>query len=273
MAYNDIDAPTRANQLYELMIAGEDLDFPDIDLDDSKFTIPGTDLNEAVSKLSNSDLTEKSIEGNGTFDVVLKALSVQLKAEREAERITGGEYTKAYIAMMEAALGNSVQFLINRDQAYWNAQTAQIQAITALIKLEEAKIDFKAKAVQAKQIAAQFALTKLQLSNAEEQRELIQEQVETQRSQTMDERRDGTIVTGSVGKQKDLYNQQITSYQRDAEVKATKVFADAWTVQKTVDEGLEPPDGFINANLDKALAKLLLNNFDETMEVTPEEAP
>jgi hypothetical protein len=89
---------------------------------------------------------------------------------------------------------------------------------------------------------------------------LTNEQVETQRSQTLDTRTDGATIVGSVGKQKELYSQQITSYQRDAEVKAAKIFTDAWITQKTIDEGLLPPTGFTNASIDDVLDVVKANN-------------
>lgn len=99
-----------------------------------------------------------------------------------------------------------------------------------------------------------------QFANLQEQENLLSEQTEVQRAQTLDQRTDGAAVTGSVGKQKELYSQQITSYQRDSELKAAKVFSEAWTVMKTVDEGLQPPDAFSNANLQIILENIKHNN-------------
>ncbi|MNT93606.1 hypothetical protein D3C72_2351200 [compost metagenome] len=84
--------------------------------------------------------------------------------------------------------------------------------------------------------------------------------MEAQRGQTLDLRSDGATVTGVMGQQKVLYAQQVTSYQRDAEVKAAKLFTDAWITQKTMDEGLLPPDGFTNASVDTILTALKANN-------------
>jgi len=82
-----------------------------------------------------------------------------------------------------------------------------------------------------------------------------------QRAQTLDTRSDGvTDVEGVLGKQKDLYTQQITSYRRDAETKVAKLFTDAWITMKTIDEGLSPPTGFTNASLDEILGVLKVNN-------------
>ena len=93
-----------------------------------------------------------------------------------------------------------------------------------------------------------------------QQHELLVEQTEVQRAQTLDTRSDGITVVGTVGKQKDLYSQQIVSYQRDSELKAAKLFADAWTVQKTVDEGFVAPANFQNPSLDSVLGHIKTNN-------------
>ena len=89
---------------------------------------------------------------------------------------------------------------------------------------------------------------------------LVSEQGEVQRAQTLNFRSDGATVVGLTGKQKDLYGQQITSYQRDSEIKATKIFSDAWITMKTIDEGLAPPTSFANANLDVILGNIKANN-------------
>lgn len=93
-----------------------------------------------------------------------------------------------------------------------------------------------------------------------QQHMLLKEQTEVQRAQTSDNRTDGALVLGSVGKQKDLYTQQIVSYKRDSETKVGKLFVDAWITQKTIDEGLLPPLGFTNASMDIILHHLKTNN-------------
>lgn len=92
------------------------------------------------------------------------------------------------------------------------------------------------------------------------QHQMIMEQVEGARAQTMDTRIDGTPVVGLVGKQKDLYTQQIESYQRDAEVKAAKMFIDTWVTQKTIDEGLIAPTVLQNASIETVMSRIKTNN-------------
>ena len=96
---------------------------------------------------------------------------------------------------------------------------------------------------------------------AEMQAVLVKEQGEAQRAQTLDTRSDGATVVGLLGKQKALYDQQITSYKRDAEVKAGKLWVDAWITMKTIDEGLLPPNQFTNTEVNEVLAALKTNNM------------
>ena len=271
-------AEVEANRLLEELTKGDDFTLPDIDMSGPEWDIPGGDESPifgAISKVTNESLTTREVGGSGTFDALMESAHNHLKAEFKANRITGGEYTKAYIAMMESCMSNAVQFLLGRDQAYWAAAMAQIQAVTARVQLATSKAQFVLAKIQALSAKSEYALTKMKIATESEtycaalfnadqmlpqQLKLITEQTEAQRAQTLDTRTDGAAVKGSVGKQKELYSQQITSYQRDAEVKASKLFTDAWITQKTIDEGLNPPNGFTNASIDTILTKLKSNN-------------
>ena len=271
-------AEVEANRLLEELTKGDDFTLPDIDMSGPEWDIPGGDdspIFGAITKVTNESLTTREVGGSGTFDALMESAHNHLKAEFKANRITGGEYTKAYIAMMESCISNAVQFLLGRDQAYWAAALAQIQAVTARVTLATSKAQFVLAKLQALSAKSEYALTKMKIATESEtycaalfnvgqmlpqQLKLITEQTEAQRAQTLDTRTDGAVVMGSVGKQKELYSQQITSYQRDAEVKASKLFTDAWITQKTIDEGLNPPNGFTNASIDTILTKLKSNN-------------
>ena len=271
-------AEVEANLLLEELTKGDDFTLPDIDMSGPEWDIPGGDdspIFGAITKVTNESLTTREVGGSGTFDALMESAHNHLKAEFKANRITGGEYTKAYIAMMESCMSNAVQFLLGRDQAYWAAALAQIQAVTARVTLATSKAQFVLAKLQALSAKSEYALTKMKIATESEtycaalfnasqmlpqQLKLLTEQTEAQRAQTLDTRSDGATVTGSVGKQKELYSQQITSYQRDAEVKASKLFTDAWITQKTIDEGLNPPNGFTNASIDTILTKLKSNN-------------
>lgn len=271
-------AEVEANRLLEELTKGDDFTIPNIDMSGPEWDIPGGDgspIFGVITKITNESLTTREVGGSGTFDALMESAHNHLKAEFKANRITGGEYTKAYIAMMESCMSNAVQFLLGRDQAYWAAALAQIQAVTARVTLATSKAQYVLAKIQALSAKSEYALTKMKIATESEtycaalfnvnqmlpqQLKLITEQTESQRAQTLDTRTDGEVVKGSVGKQKELYSQQITSYQRDAEVKASKLFTDAWITQKTIDEGLNPPNGFTNASIDTILTKLKSNN-------------
>jgi hypothetical protein len=277
------NADSTANALMTSLIAGVDFTLPAVDLTSTNFAIPALDPSITANqpRLTNADLTTKAVGGTGTFDVLMDSLLVHLKTEYDKGRISGDQYSKAYVELTNGAMQNSVQFLLQRDQSYWNAVTAQYQAqlaiaafVKAKVDLETAKVQLQAVRMEAQKNAAEYALTKLKLSTEGAQflaadysysnllpiqKTLLQEQVEGARAQTIDTRSDGSAITGVLGKQKDLYSQQITSYKRDAEMKGIKMFTDAWITQKTIDEGLIPPLQFNNTSLDSLLGQLKTN--------------
>jgi hypothetical protein len=178
--------------------------------------------------------------------VALEQAKVQMAAMQLEAQTAKANYglTKAKIATED------MQFAQGKYQltSVLPAQVAQSTAQTTLLGTQNTQA-----ATQTQQIAAQTTLLgKQQL--------LIQEQVESTRAQTLDVRSDGQAVAGSVGKQKALYDQQVVSYKRDGEVKATKLFTDAWITMKTMDEGLTPPDNFTNATLNGILQSVITNN-------------
>lgn len=73
------------------------------------------------------------------------------------------------------------------------------------------------------------------------QAKLVLEQYESQRGQTRGTLSTGEPVIGLIGTQTRLYEQQITSYKRDAETKYVKMVMDTWTARKTIDEGVLVP--------------------------------
>lgn len=375
------DIATDANQIMGDLLSGVSFPVPNPDVGNIALPVfPAVDFAAPV-RLSNSDLTERKINGSGTFDAMMQAVSVHMKEEYEKGRITGAEYAKVYIAALESVLSNATQFLLGRDQAYWTAIAAQQQAKIATAQLVQAQVDLQIAKVnlamvqnQAMNAQAEYALTKAKLATEEanyctaqfqlneilpqeklnlvaqgavlasqklqidgqtalvaaqklnteaetiksgaektvldkqalkidadkdmvvaqkahltdkegpkviaetqlitankvnteaqlavinEQKVLVKEQAESQRAQTLETRSDGSAVLGAIGKQKELHAQQIISYQRDSELKAGKFWVDAWITQKTIDEGILPPDMFTNVNVNSVLQSIKTKN-------------
>lgn len=97
------------------------------------------------------------------------------------------------------------------------------------------------------------SLLPAQVTLLEKQIDVLAEQKEAERSKTLNTRTDGTIIVGSVGKQKDLYTQQIDSFIKDAKFKTTKMYLDGWITQKTLDDGLTAPSELTNAEINEVL--------------------
>lgn len=271
-------AENEAKDILEDLTEGLNFTIPNPDMSGPGWdfpTGPNDPLSEPIVPITNEDLTNRKVNGDGTFDYIMAGMRSHLKEEYEKGRITGAEYTKAYIELTAGAMSNGVQFLLARDQAKWTAIRAQLEALTARVQLETAKAQLAMIQFQANTAKAEYALTTMKLATESinycvakynldnilpAQKILVTEQTNTQRGQTTDTRLDGTAITGSIGKQKDLYTQQITSYQRDAENKTARMWVDAWITQKTIDEGLTPPDQFTNAQVNTLLANLRARN-------------
>lgn len=305
-------AETEANTVMTALIAGVSFPIPTVNLDDPLYQVPDPGVIVNPPALTNDDLTTKTVDGTGTFDVLMSSISAHLGSEYDKGRITGAEYAKVYLGAMEAAMGNAVQFLLQKDASYWagiraqwDAKTAEARLVQARVELASAKVNLAAVQYAARTQEATYALTKMKLSTESiqyctakynldniapqqlrvvteqadgaviandiasynlvnilpVQKKAAEEQMESVRAQTLDTRSDGvTPVVGVLGKQKDLYSQQITSYKRDAEMKAAKLFTDAWITMKTIDEGLLPPTAFTNVSLDAILDDIKTNN-------------
>lgn len=267
-----------AKSILDYLIQDLNIKLPDINWDDPIWKLP-VDENSALFKsppsVSLADLTDGCPTGAGVFDKLMASAKAHLLMEFQAQRITAGDYTKAYISLVETTMQNATQFLLQKDQAFWQAQLAQLQAFAALVQTQTAKAEYAKVVLDAQTSGATYALTSMKLATEDQaygtaaynlanilpaQYKLVQEQTEAQRAQTLDNRSDGSVVMGSVGKQKELYSQQIISYKRDAEVKAARPFIDTWIAMKTIDEGLVPPDGFTNDSINKVLTKVMTEN-------------
>lgn len=270
-----------AKKIFDYLTQGLDMTLPEIDWNDEMWKLPfdkDSSMFKPIPQITNAELTSGCVNGSGVFDQLMQSVKAHLDVEFKSQRITGAEYAKTYIALMESAMANATQFLLQRDQAYWQAQAAQMQAFIGMVGTATAKADYVKTLSEAKTAAAGYALTIMKLSTEDmaygtakynldqilpQQWELVKEQTEVQRAQTLGNRKDGSPVAGVLGKQTELYGQQIVSYKRDAEVKAARPFIDAWITMKSIDEGLLPPAGFENASIDKVLTKLKTENgFD-----------
>lgn len=185
----------------------------------------------------------------------VQALTARMQLETARVQLVLAEY-EARSAKINYAIGKIK--LAGEAQAY---ETAKVQ--TELIKAQVTQVE-----AQTAQAVAQTAQLEVQTKTAQyqldqilpQQKVLVGEQIEAQRAQTLNTRTDGTPVAGTLGSQKDLYNQQIDSYKRDAEYKIGKLYSDLWVTMRSTNEDTDPPTAATNANISTLLAKLRANN-------------
>lgn len=178
-----------------------------------------------MTVLNVSDITTGTIDGTGTFDVLMKAVSLHLQREYSANRITGDVYAKAYIEIMNNTLAQATQYIVAAFQASTNEDLikAQIDQIRAQIEL----IGYQGVSEQAKYKDAV----------------------------------DGVPITGSIGKQKDVYTAQIKGFKDSALQSVAKTMMDVWSVQRTTDEGIipTPESKLYDGNIGNAVKEMLIN--------------
>lgn len=166
-------ADTLANTLFGNLTAGVSITLPTVDLSNTLFTQPGTTgpIYGTVAPVNIDELTTGTVGGAGVFDKLMTSLVNHLKVEFSANRISGAEYTKAYIGVITAALQTAAQFVLTKDQVYWQALLAQAQAkaadaavVQARVDLETARTNLARAQYEALTVEANYALTKMKLS-------------------------------------------------------------------------------------------------------------
>ena len=265
---------TRSLELLESVTRGIDFSIPQVDFNDPAFEIPpgiSEALKHSPDPLTLETLTTRVVDGEGAFDVIMTALKAHLVAEYDNNRITGAEYTKAYIAMTQGALQYAVQYLLGKDAAFYQALGSQAQALGLSINAYTAKTQLAIAQAQAHQNKAQYANAVLQLAATEDQTQLIDAQTESQKqqkellkaqteqahAQVSDTLLDGsTPVTGYTGNQNSLLKQQVVSFKKDAIIKAAKIYADSLTTQLSMSTATVEGTGLDATNIGSAMGKL-----------------
>ena len=268
------DIDIRSKELLQKVTEGLDFNVPNVDFNDPAFKLPealAEALQKVPEKVTTESLTERTIHGNGVFDAIMEAMENHLKHEYEEGRITGAEYTKAYIATLQSSVQFAVQFLLGKDLAYYQALGAQAQALQGNLDAYTAKVKLAIAQAQAHTTKAQYAAQVLQLAgieaqtdnakqqelNLKQQEKLLVEQTEQTHAQTSDTRIDGsTPVSGYTGNQNALLKQQVVSFKKDALIKSAKIYADSFATQLSMNTASVGGTGLAAADINNAMSKL-----------------
>ena len=184
-------------------------------------------------------ITDGTIEGDGVFDVWMRAIRLHLLREYKEQRITGDEYAKAYIAILNNLLNAAVNFVVQDAQLNMAEQKLkyELQLLDAQVKLADKDLALKEK---------QLALAEAQLKAAE-----------AQYKDTVD----GQPIGGVLGKQMKVYDAQAKGFHDNALQSAAKILVDTWNIRRQTDEGLQttPESNLYDANIGNAVSEMLTN--------------
>lgn len=188
-----------------------------------------------------------------TLGTQAQTLNIQAQTQNIAAQKAHTEAQTAYIEETQTAHTEAQTLNIEAQTLNTKSQTLNIEAQTAHTEAQTSLSAYQLSDVVPAQVAgqqaqtlntqAQTAHTEAQTLLANTQRTLIlPKQVQVQDSQIA------------------LYNQQVTSYQRDAELKAAKVFTDTWTALSTVNGADDIPTQYNLTNLNEILTILRTKN-------------
>lgn len=100
-----------------------------------------------MTTITTAQLTTKVVGGNGVFDELMDAVSAHLKVQFKAGRITGTDYSRVYSEAMVAVLGQSIQFLLQKEvsgnqadliaQQLINTTTEELNIVKQGLNLDE----------------------------------------------------------------------------------------------------------------------------------------
>lgn len=167
------------------------------------------------------ELTKGSVDGNGAFDCLMRAVTAHLEREHKSSRITGAEYTQVYLGSITAVLAQATQYVLQSE----------------LTKKQTALVDAQIKNIEknSELVAAQIRKMDADVLVSEQQIRLMQEQV------------------AQVVQQTRLTSQQVTNAIKDVEVateQILKIKADVKAIEQNIINA-KSQDLLINKNITK----------------------
>lgn len=94
-----------------------------------------------MTEIVLADLTQTTLDGEGVFDVLMRANRAHLEAEFKQNRIKGPEYATVYLGSLESVMRTSMEFLLQRKRIGLEAQLLEKQIILAQVAVTKAEAE------------------------------------------------------------------------------------------------------------------------------------
>lgn len=201
-----------------------------------------------------ADLTTSLVNGEGVFDVLMRANKAHLDQEFAKNRIKGPEYAQVYLGSLQTVLATALQFVMQKNAANQEtelkakqielltsqvaqaeAQILQIEAQTLLINQQRANAVLEGTVLVAQEckLRAEYDVIILTKDKTITETTLLSQKLATEKAQVLAL---GVDADSLIGRQKSLYVGQTNGFLRDAEQKAAKLLVDTWSVRRTTND-------------------------------------
>lgn len=171
-------------------------------------------LSNTTVTLDITKLTECTLEGSGVLDKLLHTARVHLQDEFQQGRITGKEYSNAYIAIYDRMVQSAIAYTLAAEKAPY--EIAQLEAQTALTEEQRKQVEEETRyrlPAEIQQIQAQTELVKFQKD------ELLPAQVALTTQQ-----KDNLEAEGlNIPKQGELIDAQVIATLREGDLKEKQI--------------------------------------------------
>jgi hypothetical protein len=150
----------------------------------TKYAVDIKDLTDNARIQDNYDVT-----GNGWLDNIVEVVNTNIKAQYEAGRINGTDYATVYLGALQAALGESVKIVLQKDIIALQAagEEAKLGLIDEQILSERAKrglliAQMENEKKKLELMEQEIELAKLKVDLTKEQIELTKAQLEIEKA-------------------------------------------------------------------------------------------
>lgn len=155
-----------------------------------------------------TDLTQSTLEGQGVFDVLMRATKTHLESEYAKNRIKGTEYATVYLGSLESVMRTSLDFLIQRQRIALEAELMAQQVLVAQAEVQ--KMNAEVELAREKVLIARVELEIASLNKAKIPAEIAH--LEAQTALVVQHKADALVKTPAevahLGAQTALVNQQ-----------------------------------------------------------------